>query len=149
MWRTALTNSKTSGGWSGFTTKDLSRSQTMARLVALVYNWWSLFVGLIEPTKHAEAITNRPQLLHGVARATQSGRQTTISVTSTHAQAARTQERQGWVSRFLGALKQAAEQLTGFDVWRLILSRVFTRFLLGRIIGIPNPSRQRPAAALT
>ncbi len=76
-------------GWGGFTTRDLARSQTMARFVALVYNWWSLFVGLIEPGKHAEAITSRPQLLHGVARVTQSGRQTTLSVTNTHQRATR------------------------------------------------------------
>ena len=131
---------KNQWGWGGFTTKDLARSQTMARLVALVYDWWSLFVGLIEPGKHAEAITSRPQLLHGVSRVTQSGRQTTLSVTSTHARAAHIQERQSWVARFLGKLKEAAEQLTRFDIWRLILSRVFVRFLGGRIIGTPQSS---------
>ena len=136
---------KNQWGWGGFTSKDLARSQTMARLVALVYNWWSLFVGLIEPTKHAEAITSRPQLLHGVARVTQSGRQTTLSVTSTHERAAHIQERQSWVGRFLGKLKEAAEQLTRFDIWRLILSRVFARFLKGRIIGTPQSS---PSQAL-
>jgi hypothetical protein len=137
---------KNQWGWGGFTTKDLARSQTMARLVALVYNWWSLFVGLIEPSKHAEAITSRPQLLHGVARVTQSGRQTTISITSTHQRAAHIQERQSWVSRFLSKLKEAAEQLTRFDIWRLILSRVFVRFLKGRIIGSPLATPVHPLA---
>ncbi len=127
-------------GWGGFTTRDLARSQTMARFVALVYNWWSLFVGLIEPGKHAEAITSRPQLLHGVARVTQSGRQTTLSVTNTHQRAAHIQQRQSWVSRFLSRIKAGAEQLTRFEIWRLILSRVFVRFLHGRIIGDPLPS---------
>lgn len=126
---------KNQWGWGGFTTRDLSRSQTMARLVALVYDWWSLFVGLIEPTKHAEAITSRPQMLHGVARATHSARQTTLTVTSTHQRAAHTQERQTWVGRFLSKLKDAAEQLSRFDIWRIILSCVFVRFLRGRIIG--------------
>ena len=106
---------------------------------------WSLFVGLIEPSKHAEAITSRAQLLHGVARVTQSGRQTTLSVTSTHGRAAHIQERQSWVGRFLGKLKEAAEQLTRFDLWRLILSSVFVRFLKGRIIGTPH---SRPPHAL-
>jgi hypothetical protein len=30
-------------GWGGFTTRDLKRSRLMARMIALVYNWWSLF----------------------------------------------------------------------------------------------------------
>jgi hypothetical protein len=29
----------------------------MARFIALIYNWWSLFVRLAEPDKHLEAIT--------------------------------------------------------------------------------------------
>ena len=68
----------------------MARSQTMARLVALVYNWWSMFLGLVEPDKHAEAITSRPQPLHGVGRVTQRARQTTLTVTSTHEEAAQT-----------------------------------------------------------
>jgi len=33
-------------GWCGFTTHDLHRCQLSARAVALIYNWWSLFVRL-------------------------------------------------------------------------------------------------------
>ena len=29
-------------GWAGFTTHDLKRCQIIARLIALVYNWWTL-----------------------------------------------------------------------------------------------------------
>lgn len=80
-----------------------------------------------------------------MARVTQSGRQTTLRVTSTHERAAPVQKRQNWASRFLGKLKEAAEQWTRFDIWRLILSRVFVRFLKGRIIGTP---RSTPIQAL-
>ncbi|MEO8351384.1 MAG: transposase [Chthoniobacteraceae bacterium] len=128
---------KNQWGWGGFTTRDVARSQSMAQMVALIYNWWSLFVGLIEPEKHAEAITSRPELLHGVARVTQSARQTTVTVTSTHQKAAQTQAKQSWVGRFLSQLREAAEQLSRADIWRLILIRVFVRFLRGRIIGCP------------
>lgn len=38
--------------------------------VALVYNWWSLFVRLGNPKAHLEAITSRPFLLSSVARRT-------------------------------------------------------------------------------
>ena len=34
---------KNQWGWTGCTTQDAKRSQLMARLVALVYNWWGIF----------------------------------------------------------------------------------------------------------
>lgn len=34
---------KNQWGWTGFSTQDLKRSQLMARIVALIYNWWSIF----------------------------------------------------------------------------------------------------------
>src|ERR1019366_9036194 len=47
---------KNQWGWSGFTTHDLKRCQIMARTIALVYNWWSLFTRLAISEKHAEAM---------------------------------------------------------------------------------------------
>ena len=35
----------------------------MARFIALIYNWWNLFVRLAKPDKHLEAITSRPRRL--------------------------------------------------------------------------------------
>ena len=32
-------------GWGGFTTQDLQRCRLMARIVALIYNWWSCSCG--------------------------------------------------------------------------------------------------------
>ena len=48
---------KNQWGWGGFTTRDLARCRLMARMVALVYNWWTLFVRLAQPHKHFEAIS--------------------------------------------------------------------------------------------
>ena len=42
---------KNQWGWSGFTTQDIKRSSIMARLIALVYNWWNIFCRLAEPEK--------------------------------------------------------------------------------------------------
>jgi hypothetical protein len=53
---------KNQWGWGGFTTQDLARCQLMARMVALVYNWWTLFVRLAQPHKHFEAISSRPPI---------------------------------------------------------------------------------------
>ena len=61
---------KNQWGWGGFTTQDLARCLLMARLVARVYNWWTLFVRLAHPHKHFEVIVSRPLLLHGVATQT-------------------------------------------------------------------------------
>ena len=56
------------------------------RMTALVYNWWSLFVRMIEPMTGREAITSRPLLLTGVARATTHAGSTTLFLNSSHAQ---------------------------------------------------------------
>lgn len=59
---------KNQWGWRCYTTHDLDRCQIMARINALVYYWWSLFVRLAITTHHAEAITSRPLLLSAVPR---------------------------------------------------------------------------------
>ncbi len=56
-------------GWCGFTTQDIKRCRFMARITALVYNRWNLFVRLTDPRQHPEAITSRPLLLHAPVRA--------------------------------------------------------------------------------
>ena len=48
----------------------------MGRIIALVYNWWTIFMRLGIPDKHAEAITSRPWH-YGIARQTRHGNQTT------------------------------------------------------------------------
>ena len=75
---------KNQWGWGGFTTQDLKRCRLMARFVALVFNWWTLFVRLADPNHHREAITSRPLLLSAIGRRTTHAGQTTIRVGSTH-----------------------------------------------------------------
>ena len=72
---------KNQWGWGGYVTQDLLRSQITARIIALVYNWWSLFTRLADPKKHREAITSRPLLLYGVGRKTTHAGQTKITIT--------------------------------------------------------------------
>src|SRR6202030_378749 len=48
---------KNQWGWAGFTTHDIKRCRLIARCVALVFNWWNLFVRLADPDHHREAIT--------------------------------------------------------------------------------------------
>ena len=58
---------KNQWGWAGFTTQDIDRCQVTARLIAQIYNWWSLYARLVDTEKHREAVTTRPELLGGVA----------------------------------------------------------------------------------
>jgi len=37
---------KNQWGWAGFTTQDRKRCQIMGRVIALVYNWWTIFMRL-------------------------------------------------------------------------------------------------------
>ena len=126
---------KNQWGWAGFTTQDRKRCQIMGRIIALVYNWWTIFMRLGIPDKHAEAITSRPLALHGIARQTRHGNQTTVEITSTHAKAAQIAEILTKVSGFLKRIKTTAEQFTQTERWKLILSAAFRKFLGGKVIG--------------
>jgi hypothetical protein len=126
---------KNQWGWGGFTTHDRKRCQTMARITALIYNWWTIFMRLGIPDKHAEAITSRPLALHGIARRIRHSNQTTIEVTSTHSKAAVIAAALTKVSGFLKRIKATAEQFTQPVRWRLILSAAFQQFLHGRVLG--------------
>lgn len=66
--------------------KDLTRCQLMSRQIALIYNWWSMFVRLAIPRRHAEAITSRPSLLMAAGTQTRHQGETTLTLTSAHAQ---------------------------------------------------------------
>ena len=121
---------KNQWGWGGFTTHDLARCRLMARMVALIYDWWTLFVRLAQPHKHFEAISSRPLLLHGVATQTQHAGQKRLTITSTHAKQAVIQAVLRNLASFLSSLKATAEQLTDAQRLRAILARAFAKFML-------------------
>ena len=130
---------KNQWGWDGYTTRDQHRCQTMARIVAQVYNWWSLYVGLALPDRHAEAITSRPLLLHAVGKQVRHAGKTVLFVTSMHAHARKMERCQQIVGSFLAYLRTTARQLTWTERWRLILDRVFVRFLRRHTTGTSPP----------
>ena len=119
---------KNQWGWSGFVTQDIKRSQIMARIITQVYNWWTLYVRWIDPSKHREAITSRPMMLYGVARQIKHAGQTTLKVTSMHAKAEIVQKRIGLINRFLNKIKSYAERFSLKQKWQLILRAVFAKF---------------------
>ena len=92
----------------GFTTHDHARSEMMTLFVALVYNWWSLFTRLSNPNKRTEAITSRPLLLQAIGRKTTHSNQSTLTLTSLHAEAGRIQVAMKAVAGFLGHIRSIA-----------------------------------------
>ena len=117
---------KNQWGWGGYTTQDLRRCRLTAMAVALVYNWWSLFVRLANPKARLEAITSRPFLLSGVARRTTHSGQQHLNITTLHGNA---QEAQGMLSRVSSMLNQwkiAAEQLNLKSVWQYACDHIIT-----------------------
>ena len=119
---------KNQWAWGGFTTRDLLRCQIAARMVALVYNWWNLFVRCAQPERAREAITSRPLLLHAVGRIVQSSRQTVLRLTSHHAEAPEVQKLLTELSVFLSGLLNAAEQLKPHERWKRIWNRILEPF---------------------
>jgi hypothetical protein len=135
---------KNQWGWAGFTTRDLPRCQLMARFIALVYNWWNLFVRLAEPDRHLEAVTSRPLLLSAIAETTRHARQTTLRVSSSHAKSGWASKMLSSIARFLHELTHNAEQLTADQRWRRILSHAVRSWLGGRLLRAP-PRLMAPA----
>ena len=136
---------KNQWGWGGFTTRDLKRCRLMAGYVALVFNWWNLFVRLADPNHHREAITSRPLLLQAIGRQTRHAGRTTVTITSSHGEHHRARQALTRIAGFFSELRKTAEQLTALERWYRILSQALKRFLRGRKL-VP-PGQFQPAGA--
>ncbi|WP_196436539.1 transposase [Methylomonas sp. LL1] len=124
--------------WGGFTTQDIKRCRFMAKITALIYNWWSLFVRLAHPEQHTEAITSRPLMLYAIAKQTRHAGQTRLTISSPHAQAEKVEQRYRWMAAFFKELRSTAEQLTSIERWCRILSLALVKYLRGRQLRPPN-----------
>lgn len=101
----------------------------MARLVGLVYNWWTLLVRLAQPYKHCEAISSRPLVQYGIATRRQHAVHTGLTITSLHTKRATIQAVLTNLAGLLRTLKTTAEQWTDAKRLRLILARAVMTFL--------------------
>jgi hypothetical protein len=116
---------KNQWGWGGYTTQDLHRCQLAARSVALIYNWWSIFVRLADPDARREAITSRPWLISSVGRKTEHAGQTTVTLTGLHAHFDEARQALSRISKWLQAwAKEAAEQLDATPVWQRVCQHI-------------------------
>jgi len=133
---------KNQWGWGGYATQDIKSCQFMSRMIALVYNWWNLFVRLAIPEKHHEAITSRPLLLSSIGRLTKSGHQKKIVITSTHGEMNKLGGIYKRLVLFFDQLKAIAPQLTSDECWCRILDKAMEKFNL-----VSGENRQLELAA--
>jgi len=125
---------KNQWGLSGFTTQDITRCQTTARAVALIFNWWSWYCRAAHPGARMEAVTSRPLLLAAVGKAASHAGQTLLYLTPLHGKA---QTIKTLVANVRGALRhvaQTAEQFPSIDRWAALL-----RYICERIVGVGPP----------
>ena len=115
---------KNQWGWAGFTTHALTACQHAARLIALCYNWWTLYGRLLEAGQHHEALTSRPRLLGGVARQREHAGQRRLAVRLLHGAAAKLKAQIVRVVAFLQEVIATAEQLDATARWQRILRRI-------------------------
>jgi hypothetical protein len=134
---------KNQWGWGGFTTHDLKRCRLLAGIVALIFNWWSLFVRLADLDHRPEAITSRPLLMQAIARQTQHAGQVTLTINSMHGERHKARRAYQRIAHFLAGLRSTAEQLDAVQRWYRILSEALKRYLKGR--RLEPPPRLAPA----
>ena len=121
---------KNQWGWGGFTTQDLARNQTMARTIALIYNWWSWYTRAAHPQARLEAATSRPLLLAAVGRVVHHAGQTVLHLTSLHGKPGLVKSLFRNVVRVLEYVRDAAQQLPSLDQWAAML-----RYIVDRMLG--------------
>jgi hypothetical protein len=112
---------KNQWGLSGFTTQDINRCQTTARVGALVYNWWSWYCRAAHPTARLEAVTSRPLLLAAVGKAAHHAGQTQLYLTPLHGKVKVIKELIVNIRKALAHVKTIAEQLPKVDRWVTLL----------------------------
>ena len=114
----------------------------MARHIALIYNWWSLFVRAAQPTARREAITSRPLLLNAVGRKTEHAGQTSLIFTSLHVAKDAAIAMLTSVHALLNRIKETTAQLAKAERWRAI-----ARYIVEQIMACKpqNPVTRLPS----
>ncbi len=123
---------KNQWGWAGFVTNKFKPTRAMARLIAIVANWWNDFCRLADGSRHMEPVTSRPMLLGLVGRIVRSGRRRLMHLTSTHVESERIRTALEAIGAFLGRISATASPLGFAGRWTSILRVAFRKFL-GRL----------------
>ena len=134
---------KNQWGWCGFVTRDLQPTRAMAGLIALVANWWNIYVRLADGDVHREAVTTRPALMGVVARLAEGGRRTTAHLTSTHAASNAIRAILDKIASFTEWLSATARQLPFEEKWAFILRVAYRKWLASRPLPPVSDGSQR------
>ena len=127
---------KNQWGLGGFTTKDLKRCKVMARLTALVCNWWNVFMRIAEPTEHMEALTSRPELLHVIATLVTHADKKVLRFCSHHENASHVRSAFNRLHKVFSCIESIAGQLDRPTVWVIQLSVAFYAWLQGKVLKV-------------
>ena len=134
---------KNQWGWNGFTTQKLAPCRLMANLVALIYNWWHLYVRLYDGDHHREAITSQPAGLvewGGSAGRSSKPTQSQSQLAARKQSGARTGYPQ--VSNTLQRFWLIAEHWSVQQRWNLLLTHIFRHWLGGKWLGMLPPEAE-------
>jgi hypothetical protein len=125
-------------GWGGFTTQGLKRCRYMARVTALIYNWWGLSVRLANPDQHSGALTSRPLMPYAIGKQTRHAGQNRLAISSTHAEAEKVGQCYRRIAAFFKGLRPTAEQLAAIQRGYRILSLALVKYPKGRQLQPPD-----------
>lgn len=118
---------KNQWGWCGFTLKNLNRSELMACLIALIYNWWSLYTKLVDEAIAREAITSRPMFLMHVAKASIHQSMRSLVIFCAHGRVHQIKEKLENAAHLLKQWAQlTAEQLKARCLWKRIVEHILS-----------------------
>lgn len=137
---------KNQWGWNGYTSCRLASSRLMANLVALFYNWWTLYLRFYDEEHHREAIRTRPMLMSGVGRQVQSGGQRTVKAGILHEKGDRIAHAVTRISNELHHIRSITERWSVEQRWTLLLTRLLRRRLGGKWLpGLHDDARLLPS----
>jgi hypothetical protein len=134
---------KNQWGWGGYTTRDIARCRLTARMVALVYNWWSWYNRMARPSARLEAVTSRPLLLAAIGRMVRHSGQSQLYLTPMHAAGRVIAAMISTIRAGLRHVKHIAEQLPSRDRWELLV-----RYIVDRILASAKTVRRNQPALL-
>lgn len=129
---------KNQSSLAGFTTRDLRRCRLIARLTAVVSNWWNVFSRIAQPHQHMEPVTSRPELLDLLAVLVVHGGKKLLRVCSQHQNAPAVKRAFERMHTVFSAIDAIAEQLSRAEVWAIQLSVAFYAWLRGKVLKVPS-----------
>lgn len=130
---------KNQWGWNGFTTRQLAPCRLMANLIALIYNWWNLYLRFFDEGHHREAIRSRPMLMAGVGRQLRGGGRSTVRVSVVHEKGDLIAHAVTLISKELHSIRAITERWSASQRWTLLLTRLLRRWLGGKWLpGLPD-----------